>query len=150
MVSLNSHWTSPHFWINEYHIGILPHFQTIRERLTLPFFYPGPSLSPSLPLFLSPIAFATYLPPHLLRLSHPRQPTRLPHSSSLSACPSSLIKPWRLSAKRTSPSALDIYEHYELDGEGHMKDTDRWRRRRGGGWKRRCTVCRASIISCRF
>lgn len=102
------------------------------------------SLSLSLQLLLQP---TTPVPSPSVA---PSTPTRLPHSSSLSACPSSLIKPWRLSAKRTSPSALDIYEHYELDDEGgNMKDTDMVE---GRGWKRRCTVCQASIIaiSCRF
>lgn len=40
------------------------------------------------------------------------------HSLSSSALPSSLIKAWRLSAKRTSPGTPAVVEHYEWDDEG--------------------------------
>lgn len=64
-----------------------------KEHLTL-FFYPS--------LFLQRRPF-TFRPSH---------------SSSSSALPSSLIKAWRLSAKRTSPGTPVVAEHYEWDDEG--------------------------------
>lgn len=76
-----------------------------KEHLTL-FFYPSSSLFSQ----RRPFTF------------------RPPHSLSSSALPSSLIKPWRLSAKRTSSGTPAVAEHYEWDeGQGRYRgEDDHW------------------------